>query len=203
MLESRSKLSTRGVQVPIHNNHEVTLQKAKSQKACMSIRLHRGAIAGADDGARSPHLRNVFWFLSKGCGVGWDTVSLLFPHESYLRALYSIAHDTAWSMLNRRVYVVGLFQYQDRVTVFIVGYQDVCYERLKLLQQVNEVSTSLTMSTMIAVITTRYLSSTKSTTDVKKDVTSESNEGQRSRLAKLNSLIFIHTHTRTKREWYI
>ena len=32
------------------------------------------------------------------------------------------------------------FQYQQQVTVFIVGYENICGQKLRLLQQVNEVS---------------------------------------------------------------
>ena len=36
-----------------------------------------------------------------------------------------------------------IFQYQQQVTVFIVGYEDISSQKMKLLQQVNDVSVTL------------------------------------------------------------
>ena len=37
------------------------------------------------------------------------------------------------------MYIFICWQYQKQVTIFIVGFQDVCSEKMQLLQQVNQV----------------------------------------------------------------
>ena len=69
----------------------------------------------------------------------WELLNGIFLRCPSSQWLYSVS--VCIFTLRLQYYInTFYFQYQQQVTVFIVGYENICGQKLRLLQQVNEVS---------------------------------------------------------------